>query len=121
MLSGTPYKLCQGFPDNPPWRQGNDYGGAGSDRPFSIAPRQALPPHAPNGPVRPAPGFSIAAAYSCEPGYNITGGGPMEVQNNPAGRLYDLLEAARQYPSEEKTKTVGPTFSASRKTTPATY
>lgn len=30
----------------------------------------------------------------------------MEVQNNPAGRLYDLLEAARQYPSEEKTKTV---------------
>lgn len=30
----------------------------------------------------------------------------MEVQNNPAGRLYDLLDAARQYPSEEKTKTV---------------
>ncbi|HET7595845.1 MAG TPA: hypothetical protein VFK15_02855 [Burkholderiales bacterium] len=30
----------------------------------------------------------------------------MEVQNNPAGRLYDLLASARQYPSEEKTKTV---------------
>jgi hypothetical protein len=30
----------------------------------------------------------------------------MEVQNNPAGRLYDLLDAARQYPSDEKTKTV---------------
>lgn len=30
----------------------------------------------------------------------------MDVQNNPAGRLYDLLEAARQYPSEEKTKIV---------------
>lgn len=30
----------------------------------------------------------------------------MDVQNNPAGRLYDLLEQARQYPSEEKTKTV---------------
>ncbi|MBI4207827.1 MAG: hypothetical protein HY527_22640 [Betaproteobacteria bacterium] len=30
----------------------------------------------------------------------------MDVQNNPAGRLYDLLDAARQYPSEEKTKTV---------------
>lgn len=30
----------------------------------------------------------------------------MDIQNNPAGRLYDLLDAARQYPSEEKTKTV---------------
>lgn len=30
----------------------------------------------------------------------------MDVQNNPAGRLYDLLDAARQYPSEEKTRVV---------------